>query len=233
MRKALALIFFLILCCFTGRGVILYAQGDAPPYDESIPDDNDSEDDSEEGSLAGPELDIYIPDKYAKGDQIVTVSLGAAFPVLFLNSNGDLIDHKFTPPVGGVLSLAYTYFLGPYLFVGGEIGFITAFTLSQNAVFIIPIGIRAGWQFVFRRFEFPVYLAIGIAPQKYLDFGYFGMYLKGAAAGFFRYNPNWSFGLSVDWNWLPQWPMENEARVPNKDINGNFLNVSLSARYHF
>jgi len=232
MRKALALILFLILCCFTGRGVILYAQGNDPGYNENIPDDNDSDDD--DGSWADPEMDIYIPDKYTKGDQLVTVSLGAAFPVLFLNSSGDVIkDPKFTPPVGGILSIAYTYFLGANLFVGGEVGFLTAFTLSKNAVFIIPIGVRAGWQFVFRRFEFPVYLAIGAAPQKYLDFGYFGMYLKGVAAGFFRYNPNWSFGLSVDWTWLPQWPKENEKRVPSKDINGNFLGVSLSARYHF
>jgi hypothetical protein len=54
------------------------------------------------------------------------------------------------------------------------------------------------------------------------------MYLKGAAAGFFRYNPNWSFGLSVDWNWIPQWPEDK-----SKEVNGNFINVSLSARYHF
>jgi len=232
MRKALALVIFLVLCCFTGRGVILYAQEDSPGYNENVPDDdNDSDDDSDDYiSQAEPETDRYIPDKYARGDQVVTISIGAAFPVLFYNGNGDKITHKITPPVGGSLSLAYTYFLGAHFFIGAEAGFITAFTLSENAVFLIPIGARAGWQFAIRRFEFPLYVAIGIAPQKYLDFGYFGMYLKGTIAGFFRYNPNWSFGLNADWTWFPQWPKNKKK---NEEVNGNFIGVSLSARYHF
>jgi len=123
------------LCCFTGRGVILYAQGDVPDYyNEEVPDDNDSDNDSDDYiSEAEPEKDRYIPDMYAKGDQVVTISIGAAFPVLFFK-DGNLLAHKITPPVGGSLSLAYSYFLGAHFFIGGEAGFITAFTLSENAV---------------------------------------------------------------------------------------------------
>jgi hypothetical protein len=231
MRKTLALIFLLALCCFTGRGVILYAQED--PYDETIPDDNDSGD--EEGDydgLAGPDINLYIPDKYTKGDQTVTISLGTVFPVVSTH-NGKAITSNLTPPVGLNLTLAYTYFLGPNLFLGGEIGFITLFTLSQNALFIIPIGIRAGWQFVLKRFEFPLFASLGMAPQRYLDNGYFGMYLKGTTAAYFRYNPNWSFGLCADWSWYPQWPLENGQRVPERDIDLHVIGVTLSARYHF
>jgi len=224
MRKALALIILLALCCFAGRGAILHAQ-DAP-YDETIPDDDD------DGSQTGSDLDAYIPDMYAKGDQTITISLGAIFPTVFFN-NGRVKPHNFNPPVGGVLSLAYTHFLGPNLFLGGEVGFASAYTLGQNAFFVIPIGVRAGWQFVFRRFEFPLYAVIGIAPQKYLDFGYFGMYLKGAASAYYRFNPNWSFGLSADWSWYAQWPLENGVRIPRKDMFGNIAGVQLSARYHF
>jgi len=192
-------------------------------------DDNDSDDGSQ---IESDDRNMYIPDKYSLGDQTVTISLGTVFPVLFFN-NGDLIDHNITPPVGGVLSLAYSYFLGAHFFLGGEIGFLSAYTLGQNAVFIIPIGLRAGWQFVFRRFEFPLFAVIGIAPQRYLDLGYFGMYFKGAVSAYYRFHPKWSAGLIVDWSWYPQWPMKDGKRTPEKDIDGNFIGVILSARYHF
>jgi len=236
MRKTLALILLLALSCFIGRGVILYAQEDDYDfYDEDIPDDNDSDDYGSEDDSDQPELrkNLYIPDKYTMGDQTITISLGAVFPAVFTDSNGKAITHNITPPIGGGISLAYSYFLGPNLFLGGEVGFLTLFTLSKNALFIIPIGVRAGWQFAIRRFEFPLYASIGIAPQKYLENGYFGMYLKATASAFFRYNPNWSFGISADWSWFPQWPKEDGKRVPEKDINANIIGVNLSARYHF
>ena len=252
MQKALALFLLLALCCFAGQGVILYAQEDTPGYDETIPDDEDnasrdneeysrqedddeydgSQDDEDDGSLTESDFDKYIPDMYSKGDQTVTIALGAVFPTVFF-SNGRVIPHNFNPPVGGVLSLAYTRFLGPNLFLGAEVGFASAYTLGQNMLFIIPIGIRAGWQFVFRRFEFPLYAAIGIAPQRYLDLGYFGMYLKGAASAYYRFHPNWSFGLVANWSWYPEWPMKEGKRTPEFDIDANIAGVMLSLRYHF
>jgi hypothetical protein len=226
MQKALAFFILLALCCFTGQSVILYAQEDTPIYDETIPDGED--DDTQKAS----DYSKYVPDIYSRGDQTINISLGTIFPAVFLN-NGDVITHNIEPPVGLVLSLSYNYFWGAHLFFGLEVGFKTAFTLAQNALFIIPIGLRVGWQFVFRRFEFPLYGVIGIAPQRYLDYGYFGMYLKAAGGAYFRYNPNWSFGLNADWNWYPQWTMKDGKRTPEKDVDGNIIGVTLSARYHF
>jgi hypothetical protein len=226
MQKARAFFLLLALCCFAGRGMTLYAQEEAPGYDESIPDDDD------DGDTEESYWDSYIPDMYSKGDQTINISLGTIFPIVFFN-NGTVIPHNINPPVGGVLSLAYNHFLGAHFFLGGELGINSAYTLGQNVVFIIPIGLRAGWQFVFRRFEFPLYTAIGIAPLKYLDYGYLGMYLKGAAAAYFRFNPNWSFGINADWNWYPQWPMKEGKRIPEKDVYANIIGVTIGARYHF
>jgi len=232
MQKVLAVLLLLISCCFCSRGVLLYAQENVPDYDESIPADSDNESGDDDGSQADSDMDRYIPEKYTKDDKIVTISLGAAFPAVFLN-NGTVITHNITPPIGPILSLAYSHFLGAHFFLGGEIGFTSLFTLGQNALFIIPIGFRAGWQFIFNRFEIPLYAAIGIAPQKYLDLGYFGMYLKGAVSAYYRYNPNWSFGLSADWSWFPQWPLKDGKPIPDKNIDANIIGVNLSARYHF
>ena len=239
MRRTLAFIFLLALYFFIGRGVAVYAQeDDTPAYNEGISDDYDSDDhdsdegDGDNGDWVAPGKNKYIPDKYTRGDQTVTISLGTIFPAA-LTYHRKATTHNIKPPVGGGISLVYSYFLGSNLFLGAEIGFITFFTLSKNALFLIPIGVRAGWQFIFRRFEFPLSASIGIVPQRYLANGYFGMYIKLTPSAYFRYNPNWSFGLSMDYSWLPQWPKEDGRRASGKDRDLHIIGVSLSARYHF
>jgi hypothetical protein len=225
MQKARAFVMILLigLAAFSGfYGQALHAQEEQeeePDYgDEKIPVESD--------------WDGYMPNLYSKGDKTFSISAGVIFPVLFFN-NGKLIDHHFSPPVGGSGSLAYNYFFGPHFNFGAEIGMMFNYTLAQNTVFIIPIGLRVGYQFVFRRFEFPLLMTIGFVPQRYLNDGYFGFFMKGGASAFYRFNPDWSFGLNVDWNWFPQWPMENGKPVPEKNMDGNIIGLTLSARYHF
>jgi hypothetical protein len=226
MQKAPVFFLLLALCYFSVQGAFLYAQEDDPGYDETIPDDDDE-------GIPESEWNKYIPDMYSKGDQTFTISAGTIFPTVFFDNNGDVKKHNFNPPVGGIGTLAYSHFLGAHLFLGGELGINFNYTLGENTVFLFLIGFRTGWQFVFRRFEFPIYAAIGMSPQRYLNSGYFGMYLKGAGAAYYRFNPNWSFGLNADWNWYPQWPMENGKRAADKDMYANIIGVTLSARYHF
>ena len=220
MRKIWAVLLLLRLFMF-GQSMSLFAQDededDDPPYNEEIPIDD---------------WDVYRPDFYSRGDQTFTISLGTIFPIIFLNE-GKKINHNFSPPVGGTGSLAYTYFFGPNLFLGGEIGFKFNYTLANNVIFIIPMGLRSGWQFVLRRFEIPLYITAGFAPQTYIRLNYAGFFLKGGASVFYRFNPDWSFGLNTDWNWYPQRPREDEIRVPSKDVDANILSLTLSARYHF
>jgi hypothetical protein len=223
MWKAFAILLLLGLCLFSGHGVFLYAQEDDweddPGYEEGIPFESDWED--------------YRPDLYTRGDQTFTISLGAFFPTVFLNYEGKPIDHHFNPPIGMTGWLAYTYFFGPHFFLGGEAGFKTGSTLAKNMIFIFDIGVRTGFQFVFRRFEFPVTLTVGFAPQRYLNLGYVGLFVKGGGSVYFRFNPDWSFGVNADWTWYPQWPMEGGKPAPTKNVDANTINVTLSARYHF
>jgi hypothetical protein len=130
--------------------------------------------------------------------------------------------------VGGAGFLTYSIFLNSHVFLGGELGGMFNATLAGNTMFIIPIGFKAGYQFIVNRFEFPLGLTVGFAPQRYLEKGYFGFFLKPIAGGFFRFNPDWSFGINTSWWWVPQWPKESD-----KYINGNFIDITLSARYHF
>jgi hypothetical protein len=162
---------------------------------------------------------------YDRGDQTFNISLGIIFPTVFFN-DGDVINNKIF--LGGTGSLSYNYFFNSHFFVGGELSGMFATTKGQNTVFIIPIGVRVGYQFILGRFEFPLVLMIGGAPQKFLDDDYFGLFVKPSASAFFRFNSDWSFGLNTAWWWVPQWTSD-----PDTTVYGNFLEITLSARYHF
>jgi hypothetical protein len=185
--------------------------------------------DGEGSGEGGPELPIesdwpdVMPDLYSRGDKIFTLSVGAILPLFFIHEDGGVKQGNIG--LGGSGSLAYAYFLDSHLFLGGELGGMFASTKAKNALFIVPMGLRLGYQFILGRFEFPLSLLIGFAPQTYLEKNYFGFFAKPLASAFWRFNPDWSFGLNAAWWWVPQWG--------ERTVYGNFLELSLSARYHF
>jgi hypothetical protein len=167
----------------------------------------------------------YMPSIYSAGDRTFCISAGMIFPTLFLNDSGSV---KNNIGFGGTGYLSFQYFLTSHVFVGGELGGMFTPTISKNMFFMVPIGITAGYQFVIGRFEFPLSIMVGIAPQKYLEEGYFGLIIKPMASIFFRFNPDWSFGLNAAWWWTPQW-----TKSSAQDMYGNFLALTLAAAYHF
>ena len=174
-----------------------------------------------------PDWDYYQQEQYTRGDQTFIISLGAVFPMFFLN-NGRPINHKIDPPIGGTGSMAYNYYLSSKYYVGLEVAGMFLPTYAGNTLYIIPIGLRGGYQLNTKRFEFPLTLVFGMVWHRYLDDSYFGIYIKGGGAGYIRATANWSFGVNLDWLWLPQWTSDN-----SKNVDGNILNLTLSARYHF
>jgi len=205
MRKALAITLILVI----GLPILLAAQ--------------EEEDDPSDGS----DWDYYYDESFTRGDQTFIISLGTVFPTVFFY-DGEKKDHKFSPPVGGTGSLAYNYYITPKIFVGGEVGGMFVHTLGDNTLFVIPIGARAGYQFNIWRLEFPLSGAVGMVWHRYLDFRYYGLYLRGGGAAFFRATPSWSFGINTNWFWFPQWTDD-----PSMNAKGNMLDLTLCARYHF
>jgi hypothetical protein len=163
---------------------------------------------------------------YTRGDKTFTISLGPLFPAVFIGESGKIDGNV---KIGGTGSLSFNYFLSSAVFVGVEVSGMFAPTLGDNMVYIVPMGIRIGYQFVLRSFEFPLALMIGMAPERYLENeGYFGFFMKPSASVFWRFNSSWSFGLNTGWWWVPQWT-SNKA----ENVHGNFVELTLSARYHF
>ncbi len=162
---------------------------------------------------------------YSRGDQTFVIAMGPLVPLFYYNSAG---IQKTNINTGGTGYLNYNYFFTSHFSLGGEIGGSFSSTIGANMLYLVPFGIRLGYQFVLNRFEFPLALTIGAANQGYLDKGYFGLILKPSAAVYWRFNPDWSFGLNADWWWLPQWFSD-----PVQTMYGNFLGLTLAARYHF
>jgi hypothetical protein len=198
----------ILLILLLALPVLLFAQEDTDPDVE-------------------PDWGDYTNALYSKGDQTFMVSLGVVFPTIWLN-DGNVISHNITPPVGGTGTLALNYYLSSLFFIGGEIGGMFFTTLDNSNLYTISLGIRGGIQFNVWKIEIPISLSVGMSWQTYLNTGYYGFYLKGGLAAYFRATNDWSFGLSSNWIWLPEWT--NESR---KNIDGNFVDLTLSARYHF
>jgi hypothetical protein len=208
MRKALAFIFLCYLLFFTGAAV--FAQEDEETTEEEVPSDD---------------YEGVIPSLYSNGEQNFSLTLGPVIPLFYTGEN-EIADANVN--VGGGLYLSYNYFFTPHFFVGGEAGGMFSGTIGENMLYIVPFGLRAGYQVTLGKFEFPFSLMIGGATQKYLETDYFGLFLKPMASVFFRLTPDWSFGLNASWWIVPEWTKE-----PRKNMEGHFLEISLSARYHF
>jgi hypothetical protein len=191
-------------------------------------EEDEGEDDEGTAPVMPPpiesEWDDYSPNLYAMGDKTFVITLGPVIPLFF---TGAVKNNDHGLGVGGTGFLSYNYFLGSHVFLGGELGGLFIGTRGENMLFIIPFGPRFGYQFLAGRFEFPLSVMIGGAGEKYLDKSYFGLIIKPGAAVFWRFNPDWSFGLNGNWWILPQWPKDGNDSV------GNFLEITLSARYHF
>jgi hypothetical protein len=170
---------------------------------------------------------------YAAGDKTFTMAVGALFPALFLDNKMESYATGY--PVGNIHigaagSLSFNYFLSPHLFLGGEIEGMFAGTLGGNMLYIVPMGVRVGYQFIVGHFEFPLSLMVGMAPQSHGDNnGYFGLFLKPQGSVFWRFNSEWSFGLNTGWWFVPQWP----ASGAEYNRYGNFVELTLAVRYHF
>ena len=167
----------------------------------------------------------YDSSLYTAGDRTFVITLGLVFPSYF---GGEIDNNNHGIGLGGTGSLAFNYFLTSNVFLGGELGGMFASTRGRNMLYIIPFGVRIGYQFIIQRLEFPLSLLIGAAPQrKNVGEDYFGLFIKPGASVFYRFSADWSFGLNANWWFVPQWPKDGH------NVYGNFMELTLSARYHF
>ncbi|MBR5866701.1 MAG: hypothetical protein IKZ04_02210 [Spirochaetaceae bacterium] len=174
----------------------------------------------EQDSIVTEEIEDSVTYKMnQKGDQFIKIGIMANIP--------------FSPKmpqlkVGGSGTLGYLRFLNSNIAVGGDANFAYMVTIGDNIFTYIPVLAKFMYQFSAYKFEFPVSLGIGGAFQNYSTDTYFGLAVKPEVGAFFRYSPNWSFGLNSGLYILPQW-----CKDSSKNRTGYIMDVALVARYHF
>ena len=94
---------------------------------------------------------------YSLGDQMLSLNLGAVFPLFYTGGSEGLEDANLT--VGGTGHLQWSACLNNNLAIGGEFGGMFAFTPNQNTLFMIPLATRLTYFLRAYPFEFPLSLA--------------------------------------------------------------------------
>ena len=163
--------------------------------------------------------DGYVYEQNGAGDQFLKIDLAANFPLNF--------GEKLYPGMGA--SVGYYYFLTNNLALGGDAILGYNLSIGKKPLVTIPITFGAMYQPYIGKLEFPLMLNVGFATVTCQTMMYFpALSVKFSAGAYYRYSESWSFGLSTNTFWIPQW-------FKNSDYNDNgiFTTTGLTVRYHF
>jgi len=174
-------------------------------------------------------------DYHLLGDQVFGINAGLFVPLFFNNPSldwGDSDAFKSTNlSLGGFGSLYYGAYLNNNVQLGMEIGAIFSGSPNKHNFYMVPITFRGTYEFQLKGnlFTVPLYLGAGINMTSYQSSFNVELILKPGAGFYWNFNSNWSFGTNMTYWWVPQiYP--NESRY---NRIGNFMDVSLTAMYHF
>ncbi|RKX86722.1 MAG: hypothetical protein DRP57_00925 [Spirochaetes bacterium] len=166
---------------------------------------------------------------YSLGDQTLSINGGLFVPLFFQEFTGAVHVTNLTP--GGVGSLQWNTYLKRNITLGIEVGGVFAFSPNFNMLLLLPITVKASYIFTYFPFDFPVFLGTGIDIAKYQDNIHVDFMLKPGFSTYWRYNTSWSFGVNTVYWWILQPATGNQPKDEGR--MGNFLEISLSALYHF
>ena len=171
---------------------------------------------------------------YTTGEQVFSINAGAIFPLFtiapFHTDSEPLIGSLSAANVGISGSLKLGFFVLDNFMIGGELAGM--FGTTENRVLtMIPLSFMTGYYFIAYPFEFPVYLNVGVSLNSLDDYFKVSPLLKPGAGAYWNINGEWAAGLNVDYWFIPELYF-NETYATESRI-ANFLQISLSAVYHF
>lgn len=169
---------------------------------------------------------------YSKGSQTFTINGGFFLPMFFYfpNLSPSVISASGQLSPGGTGSLEWASFISDRISLGIELAGTFAFTPNSDTHVLVPITGKISYIFPAGSFEIPVFLSLGLTVNKIPNQVYFGPILKPGAAVYWNRNLRWGFGLSTQYWLVPEIYFGDQS--DNSSL-GNFLDISLSARYHF
>lgn len=171
----------------------------------------------------------FVP-TYTLGNQMLMINGGFFIPLFFQALDGDIDNTNLT--LGGVGSIQWSAYLNNEMTLGVEGGGMFSFSPNGRTLFMLPLTVRYSYILHYYPFEFPLSLAAGFNFTR-LDTQFQILpILKPGVSVYWNYSLDWAFGVNFIYWWSP-----NIYRGPEPPKShsrfGNFLEITLSALYHF
>ncbi|MFP4644434.1 MAG: TP0733 family outer membrane beta-barrel protein [Spirochaetales bacterium] len=171
---------------------------------------------------------------YDLGDQYFTIRLGTLVPLFFQSPLDGGAINATNLRLGGSGALSWQGYLNERWSIGGELSGTFNNSVNARTLYMVPITARLSYNFSRWPFEFPLHVSAGAAFQSLEGDTYFGPIVKPGAGVWWNATDEWAFGGNMEYWWVPQFYRGAEDRPPDRDSRfGNFLDITLGARYSF
>jgi hypothetical protein len=169
--------------------------------------------------------------QYNLGDQTLSINAGLYVPLFLLPSWTPLLNDNGTShlSLGVAGSLCWAAYVTPDIRLGGEVGGSFCVSPNDNSLLMLPVMAKASYVFTLYPIEIPVSFAVGMNLVKYTDLYNIDLLLRPGVSAYWIYNSTWSFGLNLNY-WFD---MQFDTADATNNRVGNFLEISLSALYHY
>ncbi|MFQ3620638.1 MAG: hypothetical protein SNJ78_06810 [Spirochaetales bacterium] len=175
------------------------------------------------------EFSPFVP-TYILGNQVIIINAGLFVPLFFQSLSGNIEGTNLS--LGGVGSIQWSTYLNNEMTLGIEGGGMFAFSPNGRTLFMLPVTARYAYILRAYPFEFPLSLAAGINFTRLSSMFQILPIVKPGVSVYWNYSLEWAFGVNFFYWWSPNLyqgpePPQRQSRF------GNFLEISLSALYHF
>jgi len=174
----------------------------------------------------------YYRSVYELGDQVFNITAGLFIP-LYYRRPGDFSTAPANLSLGGTGSIEYSSFINSNMTLGLSLKGMFAYTPNERLLSMFPITGKLTYYLTDSYpFEFPLYVHAGLCISRLESETFYGPTIMPGAGATWNMNSSWGFGINATWWWVPMWygPSHEDTA---KSRFGNFLDISLSATYHF
>jgi hypothetical protein len=176
------------------------------------------------------EEELFVP-SYSLGDQTLAINLGLFVPLFYALGPDGVAPANLS--LGGAGSLEWGTYLSNETKLGLEVGGSFSFTPNARALFLVPIVANATYIFQAYPFEFPATVGLGMSFARLDDLLKIDPFVKAGGSFYWNYSAQWAFGVNLNYWFIPQVYAAGSEAGADESRLGNFLELTLSALYHF
>ncbi len=176
------------------------------------------------------QAEVLTYDHRVPGDRSMTIDLGPSFPLFIQDFSGNIGPTNLS--LGANIGLDIQFYLTNNFKLGGELKGFAAGDPNNNLLFMVPITLKADYEFDFFPFTIPVGLGAGICFNNYLASTNINPVLSPTTGFYWNANTSWSFGVNLAY-WMVFDLYSGNPIPTSQDRIGNFLESNLAAVYHF